>query len=240
MNEVDSGANLSNTRELNAFQRVVGVFLSPRDTYESINRKPDWVVPFIILVLVSLVFTMFTLPISMPEQMQKQKEKLEQDGKSEEEIEAAVAIGEKIGKIVAPIGAVVGTAIMILLMSAIFLFIGNIVLGGETTYRKIFSVYTYTSLIGVLAMALKLPLILNKQTMDIHFSLSMLMPAEQSESFLFYLLKSIEVFSIWHFALLAIAFSVLYKFTMKKSAWTMGILFGIYALISATIMKIFA
>ncbi len=240
MNESNSGAHLAQSNELSAFQRCIGIFHAPRETIESIDRKPDWLAPMIILVLVSLIFTMFTLPISMPDQMEKQREKLEQENMSEEEIETAMAMSEKIGKIIAPIGAVVGTTLMILLMAAIYLFIGNIILGGQTTFRKMFSVYTYTSLIGVLAMAVKLPLALSKNSMDVNFSLATLMPADATEDFFFYVLKSIEIFTIWHFALMAIAFSVLYNFTMKKSGWIMGILFCVYVLISATLMNIFS
>ncbi|MFZ5518522.1 MAG: Yip1 family protein [Candidatus Zhuqueibacterota bacterium] len=237
MNEVSTSTP---TRELNFFQRFMGIFFSPRETYESINRKPDWVMPLLVMVLITVAFTMITLPISMPEQMQKQREKLEEQGQSAEQIDAALAMGEKFGKIIGPIGAAVGTGLILALMSAIFLFIGNFILGGQTTFLKMFSVYLYTSLIGILGMLVKLPLILSKNTTDISFSLAMLMPADASKSFLYYLLKSIEIFSIWHFALLAIAFSVLYKFSMKKSAWVMVVLFGIYVLISATLMKIFA
>jgi len=237
MNEVSSSTA---TRELNFFQRFMGIFLSPRETYESIDRKPDWVMPLLVLVLITVAFTFITMPISMPEQMAKQREKLEEKGQSAEEIDAAMAMGEKFGKIIGPIGAAIGTGLILVLMSAIFLFIGNFILGGQTTFLKMFSVYLYTSLIGILAMLVKLPLILSKNTTDVSFSLAMLLPADAAKSFLYYILKSIELFSIWHFALLAIAFSVLYKFSMKKSAWVMVVLFGIYVLISATLMKIFA
>lgn len=240
MSENNSGVNLATKSEMNAFQRFIGIFLSPREAIESINRKPNWLVPLIIIALASLIFTMVTLPISMPEQMQKQREKLEEQNKSDEEIDTAMAMGEKFGKIFAPVGAIVGTVIVLVLMAAIYLFIGNVILGGETTFKKMFSMYTYTSLIGVLAMALKLPLVLSQKTMDISFSLSMLLPADQAKNFIYYVLKSVEVFSIWQFALLAIGFSVLYKFTMKKSVWIMVVLFLVYVLISATLMNIFS
>jgi hypothetical protein len=79
-----------------------------------------------------------------------------------------------------------------------------------------------------------------KKTADIHFSLALLLPQEQSETFLYKFLKAFDVFSIWQYAVLAIGFAIIYKFTIKKAGWTMAAMFLIIALISAGLAKIFA
>ncbi|MBC8183945.1 YIP1 family protein [candidate division KSB1 bacterium] len=227
------------SKDLSVVQKLVGVFFSPRDSFESIDRKPDWLVPLIVVVLITLIFTMVTLPITMPEQMEKQRVKFEERGMSDDEIDQAMAMGEKIGKISGPIGAVIVVPIMLLIFALIFWFVGNIVLGGQTTFKKMFSVYTYSSLIGMFGLLLRIPLILSKQTADVHFSIASFLPADQSKTFVYNILKGFDIFAIWQYIVLAIGFAVIYKFSMKKSGWTMAVLFLITILISAGFSQMF-
>src|SRR5947199_3209314 len=39
----------------NPFERIVGVFFSPSETLASIARQPDWVVPLVLMLVVSLI-----------------------------------------------------------------------------------------------------------------------------------------------------------------------------------------
>src|SRR5436190_1683939 len=45
---------LEPTPSKSAVARVIGVFTSPRETFEDIGRKPGWIVPMLIVLLVSL------------------------------------------------------------------------------------------------------------------------------------------------------------------------------------------
>src|SRR5438477_5171496 len=40
--------------KVNPFQRIIGVLFSPAETFQSIARKPDWVVPLLVLCIISL------------------------------------------------------------------------------------------------------------------------------------------------------------------------------------------
>ena len=102
-----------------------------------------------------------------------------------------------------------------------------------------FSVYTYASLIGMFGLLLRIPLILSKQTADVHFSLASFMSPDQSKTILYNILKGFEIFSIWQFIVLAIGFAVIYKFSMKKSGWTMAVLFLITVFVMAGFSQMF-
>lgn len=236
MNSIETAES---QKKLNAFQRIAGVFFSPKNTFEDIDRKPGWVLPFILIMLIVVVFTIITMPVTMPEQMEKQRERMEERGMSDEQIDAAMATGEKIGKIVGPIGAAISTGIVLVVFALIFWFVGNIVLGGQTTFPKIFSVYNYSSLIAMLGMLVSIPIILSKQTANVHFSLALLLPEDQSETILYNILKAFGLFSIWQYVVLAIGFAVIYKFSLKKSGITMVVMFIIYAIFSVTFSKVF-
>jgi len=235
-----SDYNSSNSQHgLNPIQRVIGVFFSPKKTFEDIDRKPDWVVPFALILIIMLAFTLVTMPITMPEQMEKQRDRMEERGMSQEQIETGINAGEKIGKIIGPIGAVVGTTIWLLIFTLILWFVGNIVLGGQTTFMKMFSVNNYSSLVGMLGLLLTLPIVLTKKTANVHFSLASFLPDDQSKTILYQVLKAFGLFSIWQFVVLAIGFAVIYKFSMKKSAMTMVVLFLITVIVTVAVSQLF-
>ena len=227
------------SKDLNVIQKMVGVFFSPKDSFEAIDRKPDWIVPLVAIIILTLVFTMLTLPITMPAQMEKQREKMEERGMAEDQIEQAMAASESMGKIMAPVGIIIGVPIVLLFITLIIWFVGNVVLGGQTTFKKMFSVYTYSSLIGTGGLMLVSLLIYVRQSADVHFSLALLLPQDQSEEILYKILKGFDLFAIWQYAVLAIGFAVIYKFSMKKSGWTMAVLFIITVFISVGFQQIF-
>ncbi len=215
--------------ESNFFENLINVFFSPRKTMESVDRNPKWVLPLAVLLVLTLISTILTLNVTMTEQMHKQRQILEERGMSDEEIDNAIQMGQKIGKVIAPISAVVAGGIFVALIALFIWFVGNIILGGETTFKKVFTVFIYSSFISAVGMLIKVPLILQKKTADITFSLASFFNPESMNKFLYSFLKSIEVFEVWRFVVLAIGFSVIYRFSMKKSAWTMAILFLLYA-----------
>lgn len=238
LDPLDDNSETSEPRDLTLIQRIVGVFLYPGDTFEHLNRKPDWVIPMVILTVVTVVFTFFVLPISLPEQMAKQEARMEEQGMSRTQIDQAMAVGSKIGRISGLVGSFIGPMIHMLLVALFFLFVGNVILGGQTTYLKMFSVCTYTALIGALDMAIKLPLILYKKTVDIHLNLGVLLPEGLTETMLGDIMKVLDIFVIWRLAAMAVGFAVLYKFSMEKAAWTMGILFALYVGVAVAILQL--
>ncbi len=215
--------------EMNFLQRIVGVFLSPTPTMESIDRKPTWVLPLIVILLISVILAVITLPITLPEQLAKQRTAMEEKGMSDEEIDNAVQISEKFSKILIPVGGLIVGGIFLALIALIIWFVGNIILGGQTSFKQVFSVYLFTSFISLLGMIIKTPIMLSKKTADVHFSLASFFQADSLNKYVYSFLKTMEVFEIWRFIVLTIGFAIIYKFSMKKAGWTMFVFFLFYA-----------
>ncbi len=235
---VDPGDNSPDTQSLSLGQRMVGVLFYPGSTFEQLDRKPDWLAPMVILTVVAFVFTFLILPMSLPEQMAMQEEKLEERGMSRDQIDQAMAMGEKIGFISGMVGSVIGPMIHMLVVTLFLWFVGNVILGGQTTYLKMFSVCTYTGLIGALGLLIKLPLVLFKRDYNIQLNFGVLLPESLDETLLADIMQVLDIFVIWRFAALAVGFVVLYKFSIEKAAWTMGILFALYGGIVLAILQI--
>ncbi|MCH8288762.1 MAG: hypothetical protein IID12_06615 [Candidatus Marinimicrobia bacterium] len=99
----------------------------------------------------------------------------------------------------------------------IFFFGGNIILGGTTDFRTMFSLNVYVGVIGSLGLLLKLPLIIAKGSTDILTNLAILMPADMDETILYKLLNMIDVVLIWQTVLLAMGFVIIYDWQQKKA-----------------------
>lgn len=221
----DVAETTTEAKGMNVLQRILGVFVSPGETFANIDRKPDCLAPMILVVLASLVSTYFILPIVLPESMALQEEKMLEQGMSREQVDKAMEIGAPIGKAMGLASAVIGTVVWMLVAALALWFVGNVILSGQTSYLKVFSVYTYTSVIGVLEAIIKTPLIVMKGSADIQLNCSVFLPAEQSQTLLYYVLQGLDVFVIWRFAVLAIGFVAIYKFSLQKAGWTMVVLF---------------
>ena len=215
---------------------LVNIFVSPREAYEAIDRQPRWVLPLVIVIIAAVVAGMFVAPMAMEERMAEQRDKLiEQRGMTPEQADQALAVGAKIGKITAPIMAAVGSVVVIVVVALALLFLGNVILGGESSFKKLFAMYAWTSLIGVLATIVKVPLMLSRGTANVQTSLAALLDPGQKGTFLYQLLTHTDVFSLWQLLLVCIGMAVIYRFTVKKATTGVVPLYVIYAVVAAVI-----
>lgn len=99
----------------------------------------------------------------------------------------------------------------------IFFFGGNIILGGTTDFRTMFSLNVYVAVIGSLGLLLKLPLVIAKGSTDILTNLAILIPANMDETIFYKLLNMIDVVLIWQTVLLAMGFIIIYDWQQKKA-----------------------
>lgn len=228
-----------NNVQLSTFDKITNVFIEPHTTFKSIDHQPDWLIPMIIILAVVVLFTTIIMPIVLPEQMAQQKEKMEERGMSPQEVDNAMEIGQKIGRIVGPITAGIITVVYLLAISGLLLFCGNFILGGESNFKKVLSVVTYSSLISSLGSLLLLPLILTKKTMHVGYNLAAFMSSDANQTPLYQFLSKIDFFAIWQVVVVGIGLAVIYKFTLKKSITLVAVLYAIYTAISVGIKAVF-
>ncbi len=199
------------------FEKIVGIFTSPKETFVAIDKRPSWLVPFIIIVIVVTISQFLVLDISISDQIEAMKAR----GLSAEQIEVAQermqGFMRYIGFIVAPIGIL----IVWLILGGIFLFTGNTIMGGKTKFKNVFSVVSWSGIIGIVQSALFTYLIMSKGTrFGVTTSLAILLPTPQlgaSKTILYRILSRFDIFTIWTLVLWIIGFSVVYKFSLKKS-----------------------
>ena len=210
--------------EMGLVKRMVGVFVSPGATFEAVRARvsvADWLVPLILVMIVSGV-GMYMLTPLMDEEMNAA-------------LKDAGEHAQAIGRVSTVIGAAFSVAIMLFVIAAILLGLARLVLGGETTYRHVLAVSSYSSLVNIPSAIVTIPLMIAKESMEVQVGLGLLLPDSMAESFLAYFLNTLSVFSVWQYALTAIGLGIVSGISTKKAAIGVFVLFILYALGAAAL-----
>jgi hypothetical protein len=226
--------------EKNAVQRLIGVFTDPTETFESIDRKPNWLVPFLINVVLAVGLYFLTSSIRMADQIAA----MQAQGVPSERIQMIQTQMSGPMKYINLVAVPVVVFIFWALISGLFLFAGNIILGGSSKFWKLFSMVGWTSMVGLLGAILGTVLIMMKKTAHgVTTSLAMLLPTPnvgEKPSALYRLFSQFDLFMIWQVALWIIGFSVLYKVTKGKAASVVLTLWGIWIVLAVALGGLFS
>jgi hypothetical protein len=211
--------------------RVVGVVTSPRETFQAVVAHPKW---FGVMVVVTLLMAFFAaLPMTTEAgkeaALRSQVEQMESFGMtvSDEAYE-----GMRRGMAVAPYttgGAILVFApIMTLVFTGILFLVFNAVLGGDASFKQLFSVMAHASVISALQQVFTGPVNYFRGAVTSATNLTALLPMFEPTSFIGRVLSMTDLFLIWYVLVLAIGLGVLYRRRTQPIAIT---LYGIYAVI---------
>ncbi|MFP4547478.1 MAG: YIP1 family protein [Fidelibacterota bacterium] len=203
--------------------KIISIFWEPSKTFKAISEKVtavDIIIPLLLVTIVSWVTIPYVTPIAISEQ----KSKVEQSDRFNEEQKEAMLEGIEGGnKAIGYIATPVTIIILSVLLALVLWFVGNFLLGGDRKFMEMWAVAAFAGLIDMVASIIKVPLMVQKGTLNIYTSLAIFM--EESGSFLFRFMKNIDVFSLWKIIILAIGLSVLYK---KKLTTPLTILIALW------------
>ena len=193
-------------------ERLMGIFISPVETLADVARKPDFVAPLILGVLGAIAVTETMLwKIGMERII---RTSIEQSGRassmSPEQMDQAVHQGARIGGILAHLGGIVVPPIALLILAGLGLLIVNLILGGQTKFKTVFSLICYANLVSLLGSLMAVAVILfgdpdhfnaqNPVPANVGFFLN---PREVSKP-LYSLASSADIFTIWLLILMAV------------------------------------
>jgi hypothetical protein len=214
--------------QMGPLRRLWGVLIDPGRTFLSIDRKPTWLFPVIVLILVVIVSNALVADFRIQEARQRIAQNSQLTPEQREEIydrmdeQQAQPFMKLLSYVIGPI---VGVFFVIFLVSAALYFGATVILGGETSFKKVLAVYCWSSMVAIPGLLLKTPLMLLKKSSQVHTSLAALMPSGSEEGLLFKILTHTDLFVIWEIALISIGLAVIYRFATKKAA---GLVIGWY------------
>jgi hypothetical protein len=216
----------------NGLQRVIGALFSPDATFASIARRPDWLVPVAIMVILSLGVGLIIaqrVDFAAPA-----REAMEQNkNASPEQVERAVKMSAGIGKVFSYLSPIL-VVISLLVMAGVLLLAFRL-FGGEGDFHQAFSATAYASMPTVVRSLVLLIILLARGGSDLIPAQTLGTIVRSNLGFLvdmktnpmaFALLSSVDIFTIWFVVLLIIGFAHLARVSKGKAA---GIVISLWA-----------
>ena len=199
--------------KVNPFARIVGVIFSPKATFQSIVRRPDWLVPIILLCIAECaVVGVYGQHVGWRSMLEKQLSNNEQfqQLKPDAQQERINTVMPWVSKI-AYVEVIVGPFVAAFLFAGIFWLIFNMGAGAKIEYRMCLAIVSYSlvptvlgSLLGVLIIFLKDPSTIDLQHL-VASNAGALMSSDSPKA-LVAALRAVDLFLFWEMFLLAIGF----------------------------------
>jgi hypothetical protein len=212
------------------------IFYKPSAVAASVDERPAWLVPVIVILVLGFVAVYATYEYNVAYQKQV-FEKMQRDRGTGLDPESLFEMtpakrfyGGAIGGLSMVLGVLVGAAIL----HGVAL-----VVGGKSSFRKVFCYYAYAWIIPAVGGLVKLPLVIARKSIDVRSSLAALTPGVAFDSPLGVMLNSADVFYIWMLVVTVFGYSILTGLGTKKST---AIVIGLYILfvvfsVSMTLMR---
>lgn len=223
---------------MGAFSKVINTYFEPRKVFESLRIKPTWLIPFIIVAVLGMASFWFTYPLIMKDVITNIQENEQMSEQQKEMIIERIG-GAEHPPIYQMAFAPAGVIIYLLLISAILFFVFNVLLGGDSSFKRVLSVFSYSSLIAIPQAIVKLPLTFVKQTANVQTSLAIFLSPDAKETFLYRVLSGFDIFTLWQVILVALGLAVMYNYTMKKTFNVVLILWILLIVVGAGLSTLF-
>jgi hypothetical protein len=208
--------------------RLIGIFISPTETFADIVRRPSlaWVAPLVVLTILAAVSSGLVIHrVGMEQMEQIVRSQLAQSRMTQnltpEQMERAVERGVTVAKYKAYIGPLLFPFIGLLIVAGVFALMTNFVLGSEVKYTTLMSVTAYgmmpglvLGIVNIITIHLKKPADIDIQNIVVS-NLGPLVSAESSKV-LHRLASFIDLFSFWQIALMALGISIAARFSFGK------------------------
>ena len=219
--------------------KLWSLFVDPRKTFQGVRRNHEWVILWLLVGAISIGGYLPIKDIYKHDQLERAEERLSQMTQlTPEQQEQALSDAE--ARFENPAFLLIGPVFILLAMvivAAVLMFLGNIVLGGNTSFLLMLNAFGWIMLIALPEVILKVPLVIAKGSSDVSLGLGVLTGPETT-GFLKTFLSSFEVFAIWQVTLSSIALSVLADVDTKKAFWAVFITWMIWVVVKSGLAAI--
>ncbi len=227
-------------------QRLFGALFNPKPTFADIVRRPSFLPPLIVLIVFSLASSIVIVRrIGIEQIVRSEVMKSPQVAdlpaeRREEIIERGVAVA-RFTVYAAPL---VFTPLAMLVIAAALLLMANFVLGAETNYKTLLSTTAYgmmpacvVAILGIITVFLKEPSDVDVQNLVISHLGPLFDPG--SHKVLNRLASSLDLFSFWQIALLALGVSAAARFSFRKGLVAVMVPWAVWVLGAAGFRALF-
>jgi len=218
--------------------RIVGVLVSPRDTYADVALHPRWFAVLAVIVLIGAtgVFALMSTDVGKTAAMDQQVRMMESFGMKLTDAQyARLEQGMSRAPYTGAIGQAVTLPLAAAIIAGILLGIFTALLGGDAKFKQVFAVVCHSGVVISLAQIFGLPLAYARESLSSATNLAVFLPFLDESSFAARFLGTIDLFQIWWIVSLSIGLGVLYR---KRTAPIATTILGVYAVIAIVIAAI--
>jgi hypothetical protein len=215
--------------------RLVGMFFSPRPTFEDIVRKPSWLLPMAIIVAFAVISVVsLNAHFDWKSYMAQQMEKSPQTASlSAEQKQQRIDAGAKYSPVIAYVFGIPAPILSLLVISLILMGAYNLFAGAGTNFKTALSIVCHAfvpaTIVGTLLFIIVLflkPVGTFDLDNPVATNLAILLP-EDASKWLVTLCKNIDLLEIWKLLLLGIGFAAVNPKKLK-GAKPFTIIFGLF------------
>lgn len=196
------------------FGRVIGIFFSPKPTFEDMVRKPSWVLPVALSTVLSLLVSFaINQRVNWRDFINQQIEKSPQAAQlSAEQKQQRIEAGAKFAPISTYVFGALGPVLVALLVCLVMWGAYSLLGGISTNFGTAFGITTHAFLTGLVSSPLLILILYLKPygTADLDNPLSANLAAflpDDSAKWLVALTKPFDIFVFWTLILLALGFA---------------------------------
>jgi hypothetical protein len=239
---INIGETTSIPDEPGFFEKLALLFSNPTALFESLKRKSSWLPPLILLILISIIIGLIVQPYIMQSVKRDTTAFLSSipnlpEGtidKTNESFDKAAQSGFAKNLLTGVLNGLLIHGLFFFIVVTVLFLVGAIFFGGTAKYIKVMSLYSWIMPIWVVGMIVAAPLMIAKGTYGISLSLAV-MVVHDVTSPLFFLMKNLNLFTIWAVILLGIGFSIIYGVSRAKGVVIMLVLWGAWIFASSFI-----
>lgn len=214
-------------------RRAIDVFLSPGRLFEGLRTHPAWVGALLLGGILVVIATV-AVPAEMYEEMMRAQLQAQGAEGGQAPDPATMAT---IAKWAGAVGALVMWGVMSLFIAGFAVLVFRLVLGDEGTFKQYLSVVTHALIISGVGALLLTPLRIMAEDVQMTLNVGTFLGGVIEEGTYFArVLRFLELFSLWSYAVMGIGIS---KMDPKRGAGSaMAVMFGL-AVALALIFAIF-
>jgi len=218
--------------------RFIGVITSPRETFISIVAWPKWLG---MLALTTVIIAFFSaLPMTTEAGRQaaidQQVETMKSFGMEvNDQMYAQMEKSSKMMPYTTGGSVLFISPIFAVIIAGILFAIFNAALGGEATFKQVFSVLVHAGAVSALSTVFSGIVNYFRGGMGSAANLGALLPMLPERSFAANLLGTVDVFLVWYVIVLAMGLGVLYKRRTQPIAISLLAFYAVVAIVIAIV-----
>jgi hypothetical protein len=219
--------------------RFAGVIFSPRETFEHIAADPRWLGALVLILAImgGVSFAFMSTETGREAVLAKQMDSMEAFGMEiTPEVEATLESGMERSKYFSFFNGLFWVVVLAIIAGVAYA-VFSAVMGGTATFKQVFAVTVYSSVITVLQQLFSTPIAYARGSLDGSTNLAVFLPMLDDTSFVARLLGMIDLFWIWWVVVLATGLAVLYRRRTQPIAMA---LLGVYAVIAIVVAAFLA